>query len=65
VTSTDPDGRFTITGIAPGDYHIYAWDQLASQEYYSSERFTGLGQLIRIKDGDRLAIDLREIQTNP
>jgi carboxypeptidase family protein len=65
VTRTDADGRFTIAGIVPGDYHIFAWDRLASQEYYSSGRFTGLGQFIRIKEGDRLAIDLRETQTNP
>jgi uncharacterized surface anchored protein len=65
VMSTDPNGRFTITGIAPGDYHLFAWDRLESREYYNPERFNGLGQLIRIRDGDRLAVDVPEIQTNP
>jgi hypothetical protein len=28
VVSTDATGHFSITGIAPGNYHVYAWERL-------------------------------------
>jgi hypothetical protein len=34
---TDGSGRFTISGIAPGDYRAYAWKTMERFQYFDSE----------------------------
>ena len=29
--TADQDGRFTLTGVAPGDYRLYAWEETQSE----------------------------------
>ncbi len=29
--TADQDGRFTLTGVAPGDYRLYAWEEAQSE----------------------------------
>ncbi|HLH31514.1 MAG TPA: carboxypeptidase regulatory-like domain-containing protein [Terriglobia bacterium] len=33
VTGTDRSGQFHLTGIAPGDYHLFAWDDVPSDAW--------------------------------
>src|SRR6185436_11542325 len=35
VTSTD--GRFTLRGITPGDYRLFAWEDLEPYAYFDPE----------------------------
>ena len=30
VAASDDDGRFIFTGVAPGDYRLYAWDEVSA-----------------------------------
>ena len=34
---TDPNGRFEITGISPGDYKVFAWASLPSFSYFDPD----------------------------
>jgi protocatechuate 3,4-dioxygenase beta subunit len=36
-TTTDQNGAFTITGVAPGEYKIYSWDQIETGAYQNAE----------------------------
>jgi hypothetical protein len=37
VTSTDQNGQFDIDDIAPGDYKLYAWEDVEPDSYMDSE----------------------------
>jgi hypothetical protein len=56
--STDPNGRYTIGGLAPGNYHV-----LASFAYLlsiSPEVDIARGQTVKIEEGSRAVLDLEE-----
>jgi hypothetical protein len=51
TVTTDGTGRFTIQGVAPGDYRAYAWKNLEPFKYFDSEfvrAFADKGTAIRI-----------------
>ena len=53
--------RFTILGIAPGEYVLYAWPSEAQIEYAEPEfmrRFEALGKTIRVTEGARASVVL-------
>jgi hypothetical protein len=37
MTSTDQNGRFTLQGIAPGEYKLYAWEDIDPGSYMDPE----------------------------
>jgi hypothetical protein len=37
TTEADDDGRFAFTGIAPGNYRIFAWEALEAYTYFDPE----------------------------
>jgi protocatechuate 3,4-dioxygenase beta subunit len=37
---TDSNGRFTLTGIPPGDYSLFSWEALESFAYFDDEVLT-------------------------
>jgi protocatechuate 3,4-dioxygenase beta subunit len=57
VSSSGEDGRFTFTGIAPGDYRIFAWEQMPEDQNYMDPGFLKTvedkGQPVTIHEGDR------------
>ena len=49
-----PDGRATLQGLAPGDYQVYAWDDVRQVEYANPDwigRYGAGGHLVSVQAG--------------
>lgn len=60
-TSTDQSGKFTLQGIAPGDYKLFTWDAIDPDSYLDPEvlaLFEGLGQSVSIQEAGQNKIEL-------
>jgi len=64
TTATDQYGRFSLRGIAPGDYQLYAWENIEPGAQMDSEflrRYEKQKTDVRVREGDRLAQELTVI----
>lgn len=64
VVSTDVAGRFQMQGIAPGDYKLFAWENVEPGAWQDSEfiqAYETAGQRIRISEGSVENIQLTVI----
>jgi protocatechuate 3,4-dioxygenase beta subunit len=65
--STDDDGRFYFVGIAPGDYQLFAWQNVEGRAYLDTEfrrlcvRFS---KSVAIREDTRLSVELIVIAKN-
>jgi Polysaccharide lyase family 4, domain II len=52
LSTIGPNGQFTIQGIAPGNYKLYAWEEMEAGAYQDSDflkKYDGKGQPVSIK----------------
>jgi hypothetical protein len=56
TSSMDQNGGFTIEGIAPGTYHLYAFEKIESEEWENPD-------LLQQLEADAVAISLKADQT--
>jgi protocatechuate 3,4-dioxygenase beta subunit len=64
-TTTDQNGAFTIAGVAPGEYKIYAWDEIETGAYQNAEwlkQYELKGRAIVAKQDGHETMSLRAIQ---
>jgi len=64
TTATDTTGHFSITGIAPGEYKLFAWQQIEDGAYQDPEflkPYENQGQAITIREGSRETAQLKVI----
>lgn len=64
TSSSDRNGRFTINGVRPGDYTIYAWDNIETGDWLDPDVFKpheSEGQAVSIKESDRQTVQLKLI----
>ncbi len=64
TASADQYGRFSMRGIAPGDYRVFAWEDAPSGAYRDPEfvrRYEEWGQRIRVEQADRVQVQPRVI----
>jgi hypothetical protein len=62
------DGRFQIANLAPGDYRIYAWDDITQVEYADAEwmkHHGGKGQSVTLSPGQTASLKLQPGQAAP
>ena len=62
--STDESGKFAIRGIAPGNYTVYAWEDVDPGAWFNPafmRLYESSGQPIRIGDAQRQSLELRVI----
>ena len=60
-TTTDQYGRFTMSGIAPGDYRAYAWDQVEDTAWMDPEfmrPFRSEGKRITVEESSEVGVQL-------
>lgn len=63
-TVSDQRGRFTLHGIEPGDYTLFAWESVDGEAYYNPEFLKtseGQGSGLRVGEGDRKSVRLEAI----
>ena len=66
--STDQNGRFTIRGIRPGNYTLYAWESLEGDDYLDPEflkRCEGQGTPIKVEKASRQSAALKVVPDAP
>jgi hypothetical protein len=54
VAVSDSKGTFTMTGVAPGQYSLFAWESLPGPAYMSAEfmaQYEAQGQAVTITEG--------------
>jgi len=62
VTSTDQHGHFTMRGLAPGSYTLFAWQDLDDNLYYDPaflKSQEGNGTTLSIEEGARQRVELK------
>jgi len=60
-TTTDQYGRFTLRGLTPGEYKLFAWEDVEPGAYQDSEflrPYEEKGKEVRIREGDRPEVEL-------
>jgi hypothetical protein len=66
-TASDQNGRFSLHGLAPGQYSLFAWDNVEGDAYYDPEFLKNYEQQaspLRISEGDRKNVQLQVIPTS-
>jgi protocatechuate 3,4-dioxygenase beta subunit len=64
VVTADQFGRFAIRGIVPGDYKIFAWEDIEPNAYFDPlfmERYESQGQPVHIDENGQVALTLKSI----
>jgi beta-lactamase regulating signal transducer with metallopeptidase domain len=64
VITSGSDGRFTIRGVPPGDYKLFAWESSESFGYFDPEllkRDEAKGQRMKIQDSDKITVSVKMI----
>jgi hypothetical protein len=63
-TVSDQGGRFTLRGMQPGDYTVFAWDGADGDAYYNPDfmrTYEAQGTAVRLKEGDRKSLQISVI----
>jgi hypothetical protein len=61
TTESDQSGRFALHGIQPGDYTLFAWENVEGEAYYNPEflkTYDTQGSALRVSEGDRKTMQL-------
>ncbi len=64
MTTTDQYGRFTLRGIAPGDYKLFAWEDIEAGAYYDTDflrPYEERGETVRVVEAGRHGARLKLI----
>jgi len=64
TAATDQDGRFTFRGITPGDYRIFAWEDIEPFAYYDPavvKQYEALGKAVRVQESSSESAEVRLI----
>jgi len=61
TATTDTSGRFKMQGIAPGDYRVLAWEEIADGARQDADVLREVdvrGKVVRIKEGEQTAVEV-------
>jgi len=71
TATTDQNGKFSIKGIAPGDYKLFSWESVEGNEWSDAEWFDATwlkpyepkGETIHLEESDNKSVNLTLIET--
>jgi uncharacterized protein (DUF2141 family) len=58
-TMSDQTGRFSLRGLRPGEYTVFAWESVEGEAYYNPDflkAFEGQGNALRVSEGERKSL---------
>jgi len=61
---TDQSGKFTLRGVAPGNYKIFAWESLEPNAYFDPQilaQYENQGKAVRVTEGGKITADVKMI----
>jgi hypothetical protein len=61
---TDQHGHFTLRGLPPGDYTLFAWESLDGEAYYDPQflrNYEGQDKTLHVNLGDHASMQLKAI----
>ena len=64
ATKTDSAGRFRLSGLAPDDYKLFAWDAIESNSWFDPEvlrQFEQKGKALHLAESGKETVDLSVI----
>jgi hypothetical protein len=67
TATSDQAGAFTIRSIAPGNYKLFAWEDLEPNGYFDPDllrRSERLGQAVRVEESSKQAVTVQMIPAN-
>ena len=60
----DQTGHFSLRGLPPGDYTLFAWESVDGEAYYNAEflrSYEDRGKTMRVREGNQMSVQLRVI----
>jgi hypothetical protein len=60
----DQSGRFSLHGLPPGDYTLFAWESIDGEAYYDPaflKSYEGQGIALHVNEGERTSVHLETI----
>jgi protocatechuate 3,4-dioxygenase beta subunit len=64
VSTTDQNGRFSLTTVPPGDYRVYSWESIEENVWFDRDllaRFEARGRAVHVTETSTETIDVRII----
>jgi hypothetical protein len=64
VATTDEAGQFLMESLPPGDYRVFAWENVANREWQDPDfvrSYEDRGRAVRITEGARAYAELNSI----
>jgi hypothetical protein len=68
TSMSDANGIFSLRSIAPGDYHVFAWEAIDPYSYFDPEvlkQFESKGKPVHIAESAKESVDVRVIPAEP
>jgi hypothetical protein len=66
TATSGANGRFTVRGITPGDYKLFAWEDIEPFSYFDSDvlrPFEALGKTVHIQENSRETAEVKILRT--
>ncbi len=66
-TETDQTGHFSLHGLPPGSYTLFAWESVEGDAYFNPEflqKCEGQGTVIRVAEGERKSVQVNLIPSS-